>query len=379
MFFTPGVTFAAGDQVTATKLNNLVANAVPMSFNRTHFDASTRVISVAASETNGALSGELFYSTLSSYLAYHNGSRFLRIAPLQEQEFTVASVASAGDVLIMDTSADQQLQTTATDDSPEVVGVLGEAVSTSPSSARVATSGIVTVNCSDAAVSRGDYMTTSSESAGKAKGSSTPVDETFGRALTAKATGSGSVVVLLNPLVNTNIVTYEKTTASYATSTSTAALLSADVWYDVPNAAVGASVTTNGNSAMDIDFTTTVENALVSFKIENLRLTETGAGDFKGFRFMLDGTVFQTFAAEEGSANTLPSADGEQEVIGPVAINQLTAGGHRMILPEWTTLVEVPTTGAHTIRVQFLAGNSTNYTMSNGGQTATLTTYEHYT
>lgn len=378
MFFTPGVTFAAGDQVTATKLNNLVANAVPMSFNRTHFDASTRVISVAASETNGALSGELFYSTLSSYLAYHNGSRFLRIAPLQEQEFTVASVASAGDVLIMDTSADQQLQTTATDDSPEVVGVLGEAVSTSPSSARVATSGIVTVNCSDAAVSRGDYMTTSSESAGKAKGSSTPVDETFGRALTAKATGSGSVVVLLNPLVNTNIVTYEKTTASYATSTSTAALLSADVWYDVPNAAVGASVTTNGNSAMDIDFTTTVENALVSFKIENLRLTETGTGDFKGIRFLLDGTAFQTFESD-GTGLLLPSAAGEQEVIGPVSIAAITGGDHRITVPEWNGLVEVPTTGAHTIRVQFLAGNSTNYTMSNGGQTATLTTYEHYT
>lgn len=378
MFFTPGVTFAAGDQVTATKLNNLVANAVPMSFNRTHFDASTRVISVAASETNGALSGELFYSTLSSYLAYHNGSRFLRIAPNQEQEFTVASVASAGDVLIMDTSADQQLQTTATDDSPEVVGVLGEAVSTSPSSARVATSGIVTVNCSDAAVSRGDYMTTSSESAGKAKGSSTPVDETFGRALTAKATGSGSVVVLLNPLVNTNIVTYEKTTASYATSTSTAALLSADVWYDVPNAAVGASVTTNGNSAMDIDFTTTVENALVSFKIENLRLTETGTGDFKGIRFLLDGTAFQTFESD-GTGLLLPSAAGEQEVIGPVSIAAITGGDHRITVPEWNGLVEVPTTGAHTIRVQFLAGNSTNYTMSNGGQTATLTTYEHYT
>lgn len=361
-FFTPGVIFASGDQVTAAKLNNLVANATPLDFNRTHFDSSTRVLTAAASETNGALAGELYFDTANARLAYHNGSRFLRVAPFMEHEFTVNSVASVGDVLIQDTGTGNQLVTTTTAGSMLAVGVLGAAVSSAPTTARVATSGVVTVNCDGTAVSIGDYLTTSTTAGRATSGGAGLVDGAFARALTSKSSGVGTVTALLMAPQQIETISTTETEETYL-NFSTTGTATDNTWFDVPDA-TSATFGTDGSEAMNVDFTTTVDDQLVHFELQNFTINTSSGSVPDGFRVLLDDTAVLTVNAD--GSFTVGSAAG---ATGPVRWVSTT----RIDVVHLTTSMVVPTAGAHAVRLQLLPRASGSITVTSlGTNTASL-------
>jgi len=386
-FLVPGFTYVTGSQVTAANLTALVEDATPQDFNRNHFDANTRVLTSGPSETPSPLVGELYYSSANQSLATYNSTRFLRIHPFQEFEFTATSTMVVGEVVVQDTAADLSVKTEALANNPLVIGVCGEAVTSAPVVTRIATAGVVDVACDTVAVSVGDYLGTSGVTAGQATSvGASPTVGIFGRALEAKASGGAGTLVScsMTTIGTADVKSYLQSTASFATSSMSSVSTLGSTWYDVPQTARGAvAPTTDGTDAMELDFTTTVTNALVFLHVQDLGIESTNAtapsnnNGIDGIRINLDdGTI----VASWGTAGTTfpPETSGTQEVFGPV-VWSYDGTSQDLAMRDFVIPYVVATAGAHNFRVQFhTQSDTTNRIHAKNFGATTLAAYEQY-
>jgi len=108
-------------------------------------------------------------------------------------------VPAIGNVVVQDLAVNANYGTTTTLADPHVLGVEQSTVAGSAVGA-IATEGMVTVNCDATAITRGDYLITST-TAGLCTTNGTtppPPGALLGRAITSKGAGAGTVDVLLN-------------------------------------------------------------------------------------------------------------------------------------------------------------------------------------
>lgn len=377
MAITPGYTFADGEQVTATKLNTLVSGATPLNLNRTHMEAGSQVVTAGPSEPSSPEAGELHFDTNATglILKVYTGTEWLSVSTRQEIPLTCQAVGSAGDVVVLDSGNATSVTLTTTANHQRVVGVLGAAVASAPSTARVVRSGLVTLNCTTAAVAIGDELATSTTSG---KAAATTAGGGFAIALTSKGAGSaGTVTALLRGGSRTpNIYS-----ASYATYTMTAASLTDPNFYFVPGSALGSGVLATSGTAMKVDVVTTRANQPVTVTLSGFRMT-TGSGTAQridAFRLTLaDETVLAT--GETKGSPFLPSAAASWELIGNNTIIYVTAAqaAWGLAVPLASFTVVVPTAGSHSICLQFRADctGTVAYTTTSAS-TATMVAVVH--
>lgn len=376
---TTGYTFSTGDEVTAVRLNNLVNAATIADIARSDLSSVTKVITTGTSSPTSPSTGELWYDTTNGVLNVYNGTKWNGLYPYQSNTLTAQSALNAGDVVVIDTGNANSVDSTTSAASTEVVGVAVESVAGPPVSCVIATSGIVDVNVTGT-TAVGDYLYTST-TAGQADPSATLGAGAFARALTADS-GGACTAVLVTPPANTALAG-STTSSTFATHTYTNATVTDATWYDFAAGANGATITTDGSSGMELDFTTTVANQAVLLSVKNLVFQTTGIGTgtalmMDGFRVVVDGTAIVTFSFGQYAdyeTNNVPGAAGEQAILGPVTFYYGTnAATNGIIVPYFEFSLVVTTAGAHTFRPQFLSGRAltTDFSGNNNSQTATL-------
>lgn len=368
-FFQTGHVYVGGEQVTHTKLNEMVNDAIPINFDRSAFGVNSQIITVGVGKPSSPDPGEMAYDTSEAALfVFHNGV-WLGIAPKYEQHFTAGVNLNAGDVVGQDTGPASTVSTINADGHPRVIGINTVAVTGAPTTARIQVAGVASVNCSGT-VSIGDYLM-SSTAPGLAVRHVEGSGAVFAVAMTSQAGGAGSVQALLLPA---KPVTRTVVTTAYATYSFAAALTDGS-WFDVPNGAVGGAITTNGSSAMKVQFTTTHAGQYVGFRVNNMSMvTSTGAssGHFDGVRICLDATSTVLVGWTKPNQVTADPTAGQVIPLGGPLIWQTTAGTNKgFSLIDYYSEFAVPNAGAHSIFIQFLAGGTLTYTAAQNF-TATL-------
>lgn len=373
-FFTGGVTFSPGEQVTAARLNTLITGATPINFNRTAFASDSKIITTGTSPPTSPTAGELFFdASATQLLLYLDSSTTVGLGPAQEVSLTAQSTLASGDVVLVDTGNEASVETSATAGSVLVAGVAKQAITSAPSTCRVQSVGKATVNCDNTAVSIGNYLISSGTTAGQATAVSTIQDGVFGIALSSKGTGTGTVTALLFPVVKSvDSATVINAEATYLGFTNSSTAVTSGQWYDVPGA-TAVAISTDGTDAMDVDFTTTQDNQIVTFELDNfeLRVGTNAATLPTGFRVLLDGVAVVTFVDNATTAATV-STSGDFDIFGPVK-NCMVSTNPLTIVDHLVTTMQVASAGAHTIRLQYRAGaTGAMTTTSLGAKTATL-------
>lgn len=380
--FTTGNSWSPGDEVTAAKLNLMISGMTVSDLNRSEVSATTRVVTTGTSAPSTPSEGELWWDTTNDILHVYTGTKWQSISRQFSVVLTCQTNANAGDVVILDTGNASSVDTTTTATSTGVVGVLAEAVTGAPASGCVIVSGLATVNVTGT-TAIGDYLFTST-TAGQADPSATYAEGAFARALTADS--GGAVTAILFGPITPKVINASATTETYATFTNTGATVADGTWYDFPDAANGATISTDGSSAIDVDFTTTVDNQLAIFRLSNFMFDTTGVGGapstdliFDGFRVLLDGTAIATYdwtinseyeaVAKPSSTSTVDFAN-----LGPISFSYTSSGVNSINVPYLEVTTIVPTAGAHAIRLQWKSGRAvtSDFSGNNNSQTASL-------
>ncbi len=186
---TRGKTFGATEQVTNTKLHQLVDNATITGITSDDISGgSGQLVIIQGSAPSSPSAGWLWYDTTNGVLRLYNGADWIPVAHGHIFTNKSGSSVAAGDVVIFDSANANSIKTTTTANSSDAYGVVivGGADNTS---VIVITEGYVpTVNVTGA-TSIGDFLFTST-TAGKADPS-----PTFGKGAFARAHTSGSTTV----------------------------------------------------------------------------------------------------------------------------------------------------------------------------------------
>lgn len=359
-FFTGGLTFSPGDEVTAAKLNSLIVDAIPQNLNRSHMASDTKVVTVGTSAPITPSAGELFYDSSNSLLKLYTSSKFVGIGPAQETVLTCQENVSIGDVVVFDSSNASSVTTVAEEANSTVVGVVKEAITGAPASTRIQLNGPVTVNCDDNAISIGDYLITSGDTQGKATASSTLVDGVFARAMTVKDAGAGTVTALLFQSVTYDVPQFSSSvlaTESFASVSTNTGSTSTNTWYSLPGD-VNQSITAP-TTPMGISFTTTVANQLIFVEVKSLDFASVDTNACTGIRLNYEsGTILASWT-ENGAGALL----GQSNVEG--------------FLDYAMVPFVVPAAGTYTVEVQWRADGSVSGSLApiTNGKTVELNVY----
>lgn len=380
---TPGITFqqGGGQEYTAAQMNSAFTDMEITGISRENMAATSRPVTVSASEPSTPQTGELWYDTNTSVLkVYDSSTNWQSIGPRNTQTWTARSTITAGDLVVIDTDNGSSVETTTTVAARTVAGVAIESA-TSGNPVQIQTLGVATINCTTHAVDIGEYLVPSATAGHAWPETDAYANEfsggAFAIALTSK--GAGSVGTVLAFLITSQDYGYNNV-RTYATYSTVSAALTGGTWYDIPDAAVGASITTDGSSAMDVPIVTTRPNQLVTVAIRDMKfLTSGNTQSISGFRISYGaGPTPTTFIGGTSKhANLLPSgATAKEESFGCGAVS-FTNGSACGLYVQGESLTNIiPTPGSHTIRLQFRAGVSTNYTITQQ-TTATLRVYVH--
>lgn len=190
----PGKVFQANEEVTAAKLAQLVSAAVISQIGRGDLADNFYGITAASSEPSGMEEGELWWDTTLDLLMVHNGSQVLPLSQPQESLIEYRSGLTTvipGDIVIVNAAVDNTVITTATSFVPLFAGVV-RATCGSTQTARIARIGHLGVNFTGTG-SRGEYAYTS-DTAGKARASSTATQGAFGILTSNVTLGAANVL-----------------------------------------------------------------------------------------------------------------------------------------------------------------------------------------
>lgn len=182
---TRGFTFGATEEVTNTKLHNLIDAATVTNIDKDDTDSSnTSFIHIGSTSPGSPYVGLHWFDTSTNILKRYDGTVFVPVASADSMLLTNKSGGQvvAGDVVIVDVTTDESFTTTATANNQTVFGVALETISNN-SSGTVAFSGKHKVNIGSAAA-LGEFIQTSSV-VKEAQTSTTQDGGTFGIVLEA--------------------------------------------------------------------------------------------------------------------------------------------------------------------------------------------------
>lgn len=204
---TRGFTFSSGDLVTAAKLHSLVDSASISGLTQAALASSSNLITSGGTAPGSPAVGQAWWDTSTTeadgngILKIYDGTRWQSASKNQEQSLTNRSGGSLthGDVVVLDTSADNSVTTTTTEASTDFLGIAatgtdGASTIGDQSEGRFVQSGLVVVNTTGT-VARGDYLGTSGTvKLAKSLGAS-PAKGAFGRAIKNTATDKWLVLM----------------------------------------------------------------------------------------------------------------------------------------------------------------------------------------
>lgn len=204
---TRGFTFSSGDLVTAAKLHSLVDSASISGLTQAALASSSNLITSGGTAPGSPAVGQAWWDTSTTeadgngILKIYDGTRWQSASKNQEQALTNRSGGSLthGDVVVLDTSADNSVTTTTTEASTDFLGIAatgtdGASTIGDQSEGRFVQSGLVVVNTTGT-VARGDYLGTSGTvKLAKSLGAS-PAKGAFGRAIKNTATDKWLVLM----------------------------------------------------------------------------------------------------------------------------------------------------------------------------------------
>ena len=204
---TRGFTFSSGDLVTAAKLHSLVDSASVSGVTQAAMSSGSNLITSGGTAPGSPAVGQAWWDTSTTeadgngILKIYDGTRWQSASKNQEQALTNRSGESLthGDVVVLNTSADNSVTTTTTEASTDFLGIAatgtdGASTIGDQSEGRFVQSGLVVVNTTGT-VARGDYLGTSGTvKLAKSLGAS-PVKGAFGRAIKNTATDKWLVLM----------------------------------------------------------------------------------------------------------------------------------------------------------------------------------------
>lgn len=204
---TRGFTFSSGDLVTAAKLHSLVDSASISGLTQAALASSSNLITSGGTAPGSPAVGQAWWDTSTTeadgngILKIYDGTRWQSASKNQEQSLINRSGGSLthGDVVVLDTSADNSVTTTTTEASTDFLGIAatgtdGASTIGDQSEGRFVQSGLMVVNTTGT-VARGDYLGTSGTvKLAKSLGAS-PKKGAFGRAIKNTATDKWLVIM----------------------------------------------------------------------------------------------------------------------------------------------------------------------------------------
>ncbi len=184
---TRGKTFGATEEVTNTKLHQLVDSATISGITSGDISGSAgQLVIIQGSAPSSPSSGWLWYDTTNSLLRLYDGSSWKVVSRGYEYTNQSGGSLAAGDVVVLDTSNATSVTTTTTANDSDAFGVVivGGAAA---AAVQVITEGYVPLVTLDGAASIGDFLFTDTV-AKQGTPSATFGTGAFGRALSASST-----------------------------------------------------------------------------------------------------------------------------------------------------------------------------------------------
>lgn len=194
-------TFTAGDTVTATKLNDLIAQGGAYDITREDMDANSRLVTVSESQPVDQAEGELRYTATEKRLLVNVGDSN-EVGVDGEMILSYAANGNGdavqGNVVVIDTSAGSTCTHTTTAANELVAGVIMNPTTvTDGLDARVARTGLRTVNMAAAAGWQTGWWLYTSTEPGKATASANMSPGAFGIVVQSGSGTGGSVLALI--------------------------------------------------------------------------------------------------------------------------------------------------------------------------------------
>ena len=284
---TRGFTFSSGDLVTAAKLHSLVDSASISGVTQAALASSSNLITSGGTAPGSPAVGQAWWDTSTTeadgngILKIYDGTRWQSASKNQEQALTNRSGGSLthGDVVVLDTSADNSVTTTTTEASTDFLGIAatgtdGASTIGDQSEGRFVQSGLVVVNTTGT-VARGDYLGTSGTvKLAKSLGAS-PAKGAFGRAI--KNTATDKWLVLMSGEVSKLSDTAYP--VSFSNTTHRSSELSIPVNNGTASDVTADSFTISGVPlaqpfVIDLSGFVEVSQTLSAVDVENIRLKE---------------------------------------------------------------------------------------------------------
>jgi len=157
---TRGITFGATEEVTNTKLHNLVdAGGITNIERGDNKSSNTSFIHLASTVPSTPVTNEFWFDTTANQLKRFDGTNFVPVASSVLMTNKSGGQVVAGDIVIIDTANDQSFTTTTTANNQDVIGVAAETIADNAAGI-VITHGVAEVNMV-AATTRGDFVQTS--------------------------------------------------------------------------------------------------------------------------------------------------------------------------------------------------------------------------
>ena len=199
---TRGQTFGSSEEVTNTKLHNLIDGATGADIDRTNFQSDTTAITNKTSAPSGLATNEVWADTSATPPIYnrYDGSNSKSLLNTVTVDLTNKSGGQviAGDLVVVDTTTDESFTTTTTASSTGVLGVALETIA-DDAVGKIAISGVHEVNIGSAAT-RGQFIQTST-TVKEAQVSTDPAEGSIGMVVEALgASGLGKCVLFSGPI-----------------------------------------------------------------------------------------------------------------------------------------------------------------------------------
>lgn len=317
---TRGFTFSSGDLVTAAKLHSLVDSASISGVTQAALASGSNLITSGGTAPGSPAVGQAWWDTSTTeadgngILKIYDGTRWQSASKNQEQSLTNRSGGSLthGDVVVLDTSADNSVTTTTTEASTDFLGIAatgtdGASTIGDQSEGRFVQSGLVVVNTTGT-VARGDYLGTSGTvKLAKSLGAS-PAKGAFGRAIKNTATDKWLVLMSGETLKPMGVVERVECTTTAKRPSSTTEITDQDLGSALNNYAdigtIGHYQPTSSSSLTEVWLDILVVPQVagpIDFRIEgDLSATDqSGTTQYKNVRmFEYSSTSLATTLAE---------------------------------------------------------------------------------
>lgn len=247
-----GYTFGAAESVTNTKLHTLVESGSVSGLTQSDVAASEGLAVRSASSPSDTDAVWVDTSFTPPIVRVHDGSNWIPVSPgIARLTNKSGAQRVAGDVCIIDTTADDSFTTTTSEGSAGGKVVVLETIADDAAGLVAVSGGPFTIK-TVGTVTRGNLLVTSTTET-RAKPEAAPTDGVFAVAMSAVASGNGTVSAIIfgvgdganaTPTFGTPALTYDSSNAAGASSSAIRTDATIDVLSDT-----AASTQSHGDSA----------------------------------------------------------------------------------------------------------------------------------